>query len=92
MKGAKLIFLPPYSPELNPIETCFSLLKARLKNDLFHAFRHSPVDTIRAAMKLCTGGQQNCIRNLYNHSGYVKGGLVREIILNINDDEENLLS
>lgn len=50
LKGAKLIFLPPYSPQLNPIETCFALLKARLKNDLFYAFRHSPAETIQAAM------------------------------------------
>lgn len=29
--GAKLQFLPPYSPDLNPIETFFSKLKAKLK-------------------------------------------------------------
>ena len=30
-KGAELRFLPPYSPDLNPIEMAFSKLKARLK-------------------------------------------------------------
>ena len=25
--GARLLFLPPYSPEFNPIEVCFGLLK-----------------------------------------------------------------
>ncbi len=29
--GAKLFFLPPYSPDLNPIEQAFSKLKALLR-------------------------------------------------------------
>src|SRR5690349_24122192 len=29
--GAKLLFIPPYSPDLNPIELAFSKLKARLR-------------------------------------------------------------
>lgn len=29
--GAKLLYLPPYSPDLNPIETAFSKLKALLR-------------------------------------------------------------
>ena len=31
-KGAKLEFLPPYSPDYNPIEYSFSVLKRQLKN------------------------------------------------------------
>jgi transposase len=30
-RGAELVFLPPYSPDLNPIEMAFSKLKALLK-------------------------------------------------------------
>ncbi len=30
--GAALLFLPPYSPDLNPIEECWSKLKAGLKS------------------------------------------------------------
>ena len=30
-QGARLIFLPPYSPDLNPIEMAFSKLKAHLR-------------------------------------------------------------
>jgi transposase len=30
--GARLVFLPPYSPDLNPIEECWSKLKALLKS------------------------------------------------------------
>ena len=29
--GAKLLFLPPYSPDLNPIEQCFAKLKTLLR-------------------------------------------------------------
>lgn len=29
--GAKVIYMPPYSPDLNPIELCWSKLKATLK-------------------------------------------------------------
>lgn len=29
--GARLLFLPPYSPDLNPIENAFSKLKAMLR-------------------------------------------------------------
>jgi len=30
-RGAWLLFLPPYSPDLNPIELAFSKLKAHMK-------------------------------------------------------------
>ncbi len=30
--GASVLFLPPYSPDLNPIEECWSKLKAGLKS------------------------------------------------------------
>lgn len=29
--GGRLLFLPPYSPDFNPIEMAFSKLKARLR-------------------------------------------------------------
>ena len=31
--GIKLAFLPPYSPDFNPIETSFSVLKAFIKKN-----------------------------------------------------------
>lgn len=30
-RGAKLIYLPPYSPDLNPIEKCWSKIKSYLR-------------------------------------------------------------
>lgn len=29
--GVRLVYLPPYCPELNPIEMCFSVVKSRFK-------------------------------------------------------------
>ena len=31
--GCKILFLPPYSPDLNPIETAFSSIKSWLKKN-----------------------------------------------------------
>ena len=31
-RGAKLVFLPPYSPDLNPIEECWSKVKSLLRS------------------------------------------------------------
>ena len=46
--GARLLFLPPYSPHFNPIEQAFSKLKALLRTacarttaDLHQAIRHA---------------------------------------------------
>ena len=29
--GVKLVYLPPYSPDLNPIEECFSFIKQYIR-------------------------------------------------------------
>ena len=39
-QGAKLVYLPPYSPDLNPIEQLFARLKALL--------REAPARTVHA--------------------------------------------
>jgi len=47
-RGAELLYLPPYSPDLNPIEKAWSKLKEMLRaakaqtsNDLYQAIRNS---------------------------------------------------
>ena len=32
-RGMRLVFLPPYSPDLNPIEQAFSTIKSRLRRE-----------------------------------------------------------
>src|SRR5271170_4086513 len=63
--GAKLFFLPPYSPDLNPIEKAFSKLKTLLRKANARSF-----DQVQAAiarlLKAIT--PQEC-RNFFAHAG-----------------------
>lgn len=43
--GCEIWYLPPYSPDLNKIERCWSWLKSRLRKQLDH------FDTLRGAME-----------------------------------------
>jgi transposase len=50
-RGARLEFLPPYSPDLNPIELCWSKVKARLRSAkarTFDALVEALCDALRA--------------------------------------------
>lgn len=64
--GAKLRFLPPYSPDFNPIEFAFSKLKALLR-----AAAARTRDTLWAAVALLLDAitPQEC-RNLFTATGY----------------------
>jgi transposase len=65
--GAKLLYLPPYSPDLNPIEQFFSKLKAYLRKvaartvDALH-------DALAAVITTCPPGE--CANYLAN-AGYM---------------------
>jgi len=72
-KGVKLEFLPPYSPDYNPIEYSFAVLKRQLKHKdyLSHliegddfAFAEA---IIRAASEAVT---QDISRNQFRHCGF----------------------
>jgi transposase len=43
--GAQIIYLPPYSPDLNRIEKCWAWLKSRIRKQLHHS------ETLRQAME-----------------------------------------
>jgi transposase len=43
--GCKLLYLPPYSPDLNKIEQCWSWLKSRIRKKL------EPFDCLRDAIE-----------------------------------------
>jgi transposase len=65
--GAHLIFLPPYSPDLNPIEQAF----AKLKHLMRKAAARSVEATWRAAGDLlCQFSPEECT-NYFTNSGYV---------------------
>ena len=64
--GAKLLFIPPYSPDLNPIELAFSKLKALL--------RAKAIRTAEALWKalgdLCDSFSPGECTNYFRHDGY----------------------
>lgn len=64
--GARLLFLPPYSPDLNPIEQVFAELKARLRN----AAERSIETTWRRAGTILTSINPQECANYIKNSGY----------------------
>ncbi len=69
--GARLLFLPPYSPDLNPIELGWSKLKAVLKD--FGARTREGLDlAIRRAMDLIGADDA---RAWFTHCGYEALGI-----------------
>ena len=68
--GIPMFFLPPYSPDLNPAEECFSYVKAYLrKHDSILQCIPDPTPTIKAAFRSVTMDQS---RSWIQHSGYCK--------------------
>jgi transposase len=64
--GAKLLYLPPYSPEFNPIEQVFAKLKALLRKAAARTIDHLWA-AIAAALDAFT--TQECA-NYFTNSGY----------------------
>jgi len=65
--GALAIFLPPYSPDLNPIEEAFSKLKIMLKanEELL-----TTLDVESLVLHSCTAITTDNRKNWINHAGY----------------------
>ena len=66
--GATLIYLPKYSPDLNPIELAFSKLKAHLRKAAEHTI---PRLLRRIGCTVSQFSPQEC-RNFFRHAGYVQ--------------------
>ncbi len=67
--GCWFLYLPPYSPDLNPIEQAFSKLKAHLRKIGARTF----TDVFSAIGAICDlYGSQEC-RNYFAAAGYVSG-------------------
>jgi transposase len=64
--GARLVFLPPYSPDLNPIEQVFAKLKALLRKARARTL-DAMADNIRESLKCF---QPNECRNYLLNAGY----------------------
>lgn len=64
--GARLIFLPPYSPDLNPIEQVFSKLKTLLRKARARSIE-AMADAIRAGLPRFLPDE---CRNYFTNSGY----------------------
>jgi len=64
--GARVFFLPPYSPDLNPIEMAFSKLKAHLR-----ARAVRTIDELwKAIGQICDLFQPEECKNYFTAAGY----------------------
>lgn len=66
-KGCWLLFLPAYSPDLNPIEMAFSKLKAHLKRIGARTFDH----LMNAISDICGLFSPEECSNFLRHAGYL---------------------
>lgn len=77
-RGAIVIFLPPYSPQLNPIEVGFALVKQWIQKNTNLAFHFAPAACLDIAFHNCASTKDISI-NLFHHCGYAKEGLREEM-------------
>lgn len=64
--GARLLYLPPYSPDLNPIENAFAKLKAHARKAAARTIEALEV----AAAKALNAFQPVHCQNFFAHAGY----------------------
>ena len=64
--GAELVFLPAYSPDLNPIEMAFSKLKALLRKASARTF-DALLDEVASILPKIT--EKDC-KGFFRHAGY----------------------
>ena len=68
-----MLFLPPYSPELNPIEEAFSAIKAyirRHRNEVLAAIEESDAAFYDILWDIVFSITPQMIAGWYRHSGY----------------------
>jgi len=65
-QGAQLVYLPPYSPDLNPIEQAFAKLKAALR----HAAERTREGLWQAIGRTLDRYQPQECRNFFKNAGY----------------------
>ncbi|KIK95152.1 hypothetical protein PAXRUDRAFT_141345 [Paxillus rubicundulus Ve08.2h10] len=67
--GCLLFYLPPYSPDLNPIVESFSAYKAHLRQHA-HQLRNNE-DPITVLLKACGCVTAEASRAWFQHAGYI---------------------
>jgi transposase len=65
-RGCELIYLPPYSPDFNPIEEAF----AKIKSILRKAEALSPEALIEAIARAISAVSARVARGFFGHCGY----------------------
>jgi transposase len=69
--GVKLVYLPPYSPDLNPIEEFFAELKVFIKKNQ-ETFENSPEQGFDAFLEWridVVGGRKSSAHGHFSHVG-----------------------
>jgi transposase len=66
-RGADLVFLPTYSPDLNPIEEAFSKVKALVRKEGAPRVREALVEAIGQALRAVTPEDA---ASFFAHAGY----------------------
>ena len=66
-RGCELVYLPPYSPDLNPIEEAFAKLKALLLRRAGARTREALVEAMGRALDAVTARDA---RGFFEHRGY----------------------
>ena len=69
--GVKLLYLPPYSPDLNPIEEFFAELKTFIKRN-WQSFEEVPQQGFGAFLEWCVdtvGGREHSAEGHFRHAG-----------------------
>ena len=67
--GALVRFLPPYSPDLNPIEEAFSKVKSYIRDNQ-RAYQSTTNPRIIVASAFASISKDNCV-NYIKHAGYI---------------------
>lgn len=69
--GVKLLYLPPYSPDLNPIEEFLAELKGFIRRN-WHEFENNPQQKFGAFLEWClavVGAKVQSARGHFSHAG-----------------------
>ena len=71
--GVKLVYLTPYSPDLNPIEDFFAELKAFIKPN-WHIYEENPQQGFDSFLEWCidvVGQRKSSARGHFRHAGLI---------------------